>query len=120
MEKKYDHTMFNDWDQWLNVHRLENKLELELSNVIDRYISDELNSLISQLKEIDPTNKLFQIRETMVNFQEEFINKSRAANRDKTIEYWERYLNVDKLKYLIKIKHHFAGLPGTFFKEKVA
>ena len=120
MEKKYDHTVFNDWNQWLNVHRLENKLDLELSNVIDKYISEELSSLISKLKEIDPTNKLFQIREGMISFQEEYINRSRAANRDKTIEYWERYINVDRLKYLIKVKHHYTGLPGTFYQEKVA
>jgi hypothetical protein len=110
---------FNDWDQWLNVHRLENELDSKFRNLIDNYIREELSSLISKLKEIDPTNRMFHIREAMVSFQEEYINRLRAANRDRIINHWEKYLNVDRLRYLIKVKEHLVNAPGTFFREKV-
>ena len=111
---------FNDWDQWLNVHRLEQQVKVYFDDVMQRAISKEINIMLQELKKVDPSNRQWNIRETLVDFQKEYIDRQRYANRDKFLEYCSEFINVDRLKYLIKVKEHLTYTPGTFFREKVA
>jgi len=111
---------FNDWDQWLNVHRLEQQVDVTFRDLISKAMSEEIKLMLEELKKVDPNNKHWNIRETLVSFQGTFIERQRAANTQKWLEEFSKYINVDRLAYLIQVKDHLTNLPRTFFREKVA
>lgn len=111
-------TEFNDWDQWLNVHRLEQQVKVYFDDVIYRAISEEIKLMLEELKKVDPNNRHWNIRETLVSFQGTFIEQQRAANTQKWLEEFSKYINTDRLAYLIKVKDHLTYIPGTYFTEK--
>ena len=112
MEKKEKE--FKDWDQWLNVHRLENKFNSELRDFTEKYICEEISNLIDQLAVIDPTNKEWYSRESLVDF----MNPSEIRTRfdyKHWLDVWSKVLNVDKLRYILEAKEHITSGPSTCY-----